>query len=62
MDRFSVRFIPTGVGKTWSQWAYSAGLPVHPHGRGENFQPYLDRLQQVRFIPTGVGKTLGCTP
>ena len=30
------RFTPTGVGTIWTCSAASAGVPVHPHGRGDN--------------------------
>jgi len=53
------RFTPTGVGTTSLLKIFSGSLPVHPHGRGDDFG-----LEQVihlykRFTPTGVGTTDG---
>jgi len=53
----SIRFTPTGVGKTQGVVSIILQWSVHPHGCGENFPNAWDNADLKRFTPTGVGKT-----
>ncbi len=51
------RFIPTGVGNTFTKVLQSLTKPVHPHGCGEHVVCVVIVEARFRFIPTGVGNT-----
>ena len=55
-----IRFTPTGVGTTPLRGSSSAGMSVHPHGRGDNFGLMALSAPGRRFTPTGVGTTEAC--
>jgi len=52
------RFTPTGVGTTCTPGEDQDGLPVHPHGCGDNDGGTRIRHGDARFTPTGVGTTI----
>ena len=52
------RFIPTGVGKTWSSGEERCHRTVHPHGCGENIHSRVDSLFVVGSSPRAWGKQI----
>ena len=55
-NSFTLRFIPTRVGKMSCFCACKAASSVHPHACGENAVFGCPVIQRTRFIPTRVGK------
>ena len=50
------RFTPTGVGTTITRWAPQCNCSVHPHGRGDNYNPVGAAVQLLGSPPRAWGQ------